>query len=98
MQHAGAVEVGFSAWLQHAAAGFFQRQPTAEEKARRAAILALAHCYHARLNSVKLRGRYLRCMASVFRVHGHLGAGQASDLRALIEEEQRDYLQRMARP
>ena len=63
----------------------------------RAAILAVAHCYHSRLNTTELRERYLKLVAEVMDDHGISAFDRKHKVREVITEEQLDYLNRMVR-
>lgn len=80
-----------------------QAAASRRELPERAAVLALAHCYLARLESGAQREGYLAALARELRRHrvgiflsGTEGVAVAR-LRAIIDDEQNDLLGRMAR-
>lgn len=61
--------------------------------------LALAHCYRCRLADIDIRHAYDNCVAEIFHQHGGtiplLRQFTSDWIRAEIEKEQLDYVQRM---
>lgn len=68
------------------------------ELLQRAVVLALALTYRCRLQTEQLRDEYLGVLARCGAGREGHGFNTAAKLRAVIEDEQFDYLERMVRP
>lgn len=97
IEHARAEQASAAGAVRNFFQGFWRQPDLRAQLIYRSAILALAHCYHSRLQTPELREQYLRIVAErLARMHVR-DFDTVKQIKDVIKTEQMDYLNRMVR-